>query len=49
MCQVFPVPNCLSEGRAQRLKEAAISYSPHAYIPKRTLTEEEALSCIALE
>ena len=23
------------------MKEAAISYSPHAYVPKRTLTEEE--------
>ena len=31
----------LPEGEAQKVKEAAITHSPHAFVPKKELTEEE--------
>ena len=31
----------LPEGAAQKVKEAAITHSPHAFVPKKELTEEE--------
>ena len=31
----------LPEGEAQKVKEAAIMHSPHAFVPKKELTEEE--------
>ena len=37
----FAAVCCIAGRRTQKVKEAAISYSPHAYVPKRTLTEEE--------